>query len=65
MNLKTFITTIWTQIVLAMNFSSHPSGDQKPFFFAALVVSHSRKAKYNVVEENRAELVTPVLPFCF
>lgn len=27
--------------------------------------SHSRKAKYNEVEENRAELVTPVLPFCF
>lgn len=33
--------------------------------FCSPCCSHSRKAKYNEVEENRAELVTPRLPFCF
>lgn len=32
---------------------------------AAVVVHTQGKAKYNEVEENRAELVTPVLPILF
>lgn len=58
------MTKQWPQSISTLNSSSHPSRGSKSFF-AALVVSHSRKAKYNEVEENRAELVTPVLPFCF
>ena len=48
-----------TQSVLTLNSWSRPSRDQKSFS-AALVVSHPRKAKHNEVEENRAELVTPL-----
>lgn len=48
-----------TQSVLTLNSRSRPSRDQKSFS-AALVVSHPRKAEHNEVEENRAELVTPL-----
>lgn len=48
-----------TQSVLTLNSRSCPSRDQKSFS-AALVVSHPRKAEHNEVEENRAELVTPL-----
>lgn len=48
---------------MTLNSSSHPSWDQSSFL--QLCCSHSRKPKYNEIEENRVELVTPLLPFCF
>lgn len=38
-------------------------GDQTSFLLQFLLFHAQGKAKYN--EENRDELVTPLLPFCF
>ena len=40
-----------------------PRGIKVPF--CCLCCSHSRQEKYNEAEENRAELVTPMLPLSF
>lgn len=47
-----------TQSVLTLNSWSGPSRDQKSFLLPLLFHTQG-KAKYNEVEENRAELVTP------